>query len=87
MSETIGTLNLKIARLEHQVRVLNQQQLLSSIYPEHQAGLVQQILQVQIELSELMQYRDRLRQQTAGWIRGGNLYGNRPGQKPFYAIN
>ena len=34
MQETVGTLNLKIARLEQHIRVLHQQQSLGSSYPD-----------------------------------------------------
>lgn len=53
MNETVGTLNLKIARLEQQLQIIRQQQRLSSRYPEHWARLSRQGEQLQHRLSQL----------------------------------
>lgn len=57
MQETIGTLDLKIARLEHLLKVLRQQQVLSVAYPQHRANLIEQERQIQLQLQGLRQYR------------------------------
>ena len=57
MQETIGTLDLKIARLEHILKVLRQQQALSIAYPQHRAYLIDQDRQIQFQLQGLRQYR------------------------------
>ena len=57
MSETLGTLNLKIARLEQWLKVLEQQQAMSQAYPDCQARLTQQHACLQLQLQHLVQYR------------------------------
>ena len=58
MPETIGTLDLKIARLENLLKVLRQQQFLSIAYPQHQASLIEQDRQIQFQLQGLRQHRE-----------------------------
>ena len=58
--ETIGTLSLKITRLEHRLQLLNQQQLLSHPYPDHKVRLAQESCQVRFQLDRLKQYRQKL---------------------------
>ena len=58
--ETIGTLNLKITRLERRLHVLEQQQLLSDPYPDHKVRLAQKSCQMQSELDYLKEYRQML---------------------------
>ncbi len=60
MQETIGTLNLKIARLEQRLKVLEQQQMLSSKYPDQKAKLTIEYLRVQLKLRQLIQHRQEL---------------------------
>jgi hypothetical protein len=55
--ETMGTLNLKIARLEQYLRVLSQQQYLSNPYPDHQANLIREYGRLERRLGELIQRR------------------------------
>ena len=57
MAETLGTLDLKIARLEQRLAVLRQQQRLSSVYPDHEAALVREYRQLQILLGQLSERR------------------------------
>ena len=54
---THGALDLNIARLEHRLRLLEQQQQLSSPYPDHKAKLTERQLQVQHQLQQLLQHR------------------------------
>ena len=54
--ETVGTLNLKIARLEHRLRVLEQRQAMSHPYPTYQANFTQEYLQLQLESHQLIHY-------------------------------
>lgn len=55
MPETLGTLNLKIARLEHYLTVLKQQQMMSSAYPDHEAQLTLEQLRIQTLLHQLIE--------------------------------
>lgn len=64
--ETIGTLNLKIARLERRLQLLNQQQLLSHPYPDHKVRLAQESYQVRFQLDCLKRYREKLLQDNDG---------------------
>lgn len=60
MLETLGTLNLKIARLEQRLAVLKQQERMSHTYPTRKAELVREYLQLQSELGRLTEHRKRL---------------------------
>ncbi len=62
MVETIGTLNLKIARLEQRLQVLKQQQQLSQPYPAHEAGLIREYVQLEAILYELIRRRQKFLQ-------------------------
>jgi len=55
--ENMGLLNLKIAQLERHLRILEQQQILSSPYPDYRAKLAQKTSQVQSQLDQLLQHR------------------------------
>lgn len=57
MPETLGTLDLKIAQLEQQLKVLQQQQRLSSAYPTHEAQLALEYLRIQAVLDQSHQRR------------------------------
>jgi hypothetical protein len=67
MIETTGTLNLKIAQLEQRLKVLKQQQILSGVYPAHQAKLIEEDARVQQQLQQLLQRRQTLLQTTTGF--------------------
>lgn len=58
--ETIGTLTLKITRLEHRLQLLNRQQILSRPYPDHKARLAEKCSQVRSQLDRLKQYHRQL---------------------------
>ncbi len=58
--ETVGTLNLKIARLNYRLRVLQQDQAMSCPYPAYQANLIQEYLQLQLQLHQLIHYRHEI---------------------------
>ena len=60
MPETVGTLNLKIARLMQRLKVLEEQQAMSKTYPQHLRKLIQEGLAVQFQLHQLIQYRAEL---------------------------
>jgi hypothetical protein len=60
--ETIGTLNLKIARLEQRLQVLKLQQRLSSPYPAHKADLMREYSQLEVVLHELVRRRQEFLQ-------------------------
>lgn len=66
MNETLGTVNLKIARLERQLWTLHQQQLLSRPYPHHRADLLQEYRRTESQLCDLMKLRHQFRQ--ASWV-------------------
>ncbi|MBE7557010.1 MAG: hypothetical protein HS126_38720 [Anaerolineales bacterium] len=57
MAETIGTLELKIARLEQRLVVIRQRQRLSQAYPEHRAALLSEDRHLQAVLSLLNRRR------------------------------
>ena len=59
MQETLGTLELKIARLERYLAILKQQQSLSRPYPDHEAQLAVEYLQLQSLLEQLIQRRQK----------------------------
>ena len=59
MEETIGALNLKIARLEQKLQLLQKQRLLSKPYPDHLAHLILQDFQARAQLQNLLEYRAR----------------------------
>ena len=87
MLETIGTLNLKIAQLEHYLQLLKKREMLSRVYPEHQKNIAQQAFQVQLELDQLRQCRDILLQEAINPTPGGTFNGITERRKPLYAIN
>lgn len=60
MTETIGTISLKIARLESRLNVLKRQQALSVPYPDLQAKLMCQEMTTQLQLSQLQRMRQNL---------------------------
>ena len=60
MEETVGTLNLKIARLEQHIKVLHQQRDLGSAYPDFCSNLTEKYNQLQAQLLQLAQWRDCL---------------------------
>lgn len=64
MYETLGTLNLKIARLEQFLKVLEQQQAMSNPYPDYQVELKQQYTRLQSQLRRLVQHRRQLSQSS-----------------------
>jgi hypothetical protein len=62
--ETLGTLNLKIARLEQFLKVLDQQLAMSNPYPDYQVELKQHYTRIESHLGRLVQYRRRLTQSS-----------------------
>jgi len=59
--QTPGTLDLNIARLEHHIKLLEQQLTMCATYPHHKLKLAEEKLQVQCQLEQLRQYRDTLK--------------------------
>ncbi len=55
--ETVGTVDLKIAQLERRLKLLEQQQALSSPYPDYKAKLIQKKLHIQLQVQQLLQFR------------------------------
>jgi hypothetical protein len=76
MQETLGTLNLKIARLEQHLKVLRQQQILSSAYPDYQANLARKELALRTYLNQLIVSRDLFLQRA-----GQSIVGRSPNGK------
>lgn len=60
MGETVGSLNLKIARLERRLADLQQRERLSRPYPTHRAYIISEYLRLQGTLSQLVRYRQEL---------------------------
>lgn len=85
MKDTIGTLNLKIARLQHQLEVIQQRQRLSLAYPQYYACLMDEVAAVENQLRELKQHREELSRMEDFWK--GELYGYSGRQKSFFAFN
>jgi len=86
--ETVGTLNLKILRFEHHLKLLYQQQSLSDAYPEHKRMLAQKAQQAQLELSQLVQYREELLKKADGCITERSLiHGCCQRQTAVHAVN
>ncbi len=86
MQETIGTLALKIARLQHQLRVLQIQQQLGRGYPGVQADLIRRQLMVEHQLGQLMHSQEELQidfQPMARQAFNEEFYGT----KPVYPVN
>jgi hypothetical protein len=84
MSETIGTLNLKIARLKMRLSLLEQQQALSGPYPYHQSQLIQEGAQVRFQLHQLRQYREELLRQVTNYMTGRLVDGSGQREQSFY---
>ena len=84
MIETTGTLNLKIAQLEQRLKLLRQQQSLSSVYPAHRAKLLAEDARVERQLQQLLQRRQKMSQPIIGLFteRPGNDE-TRVGKRPF----
>ena len=55
-----GTLNLNIARLERHMKLLERQLVMCETYPQHKTKLAEEKLQIQIQLQQLLQYRDTI---------------------------
>lgn len=64
MPETLGLIELKIARLNHRLRILEQQLTLSGPYPHHQMLLNFEYSQTRLELERLVQRRQGFLQQA-----------------------
>jgi len=60
--ESIGTLNLKIARLGRRLCTLEQRQLLSQTYPNYHTNLARECSQLRLQLEYLSQQRQKLLQ-------------------------
>ncbi|MFN8455169.1 MAG: hypothetical protein U0401_10970 [Anaerolineae bacterium] len=62
--ETMGTVNLKIARLERRLWTLQQQQLLSRPYPQRRADLLEEYRRTEAMLCNLIKLRRQFRQDS-----------------------
>ena len=61
MHNTPGTLDLNIARLEREIKLLEQQLVMCTAYPDHKTKLAEKKLQIQYQLQQLLQYRNTLK--------------------------
>jgi hypothetical protein len=77
MPETVGTLNLKIARLQNHLKDLEQRQVLSRPYPQLHGELSQQKVKAQLLLLFMQRYREDLLAQTAPNTAGRLFNGTR----------
>lgn len=59
MEETVGTVSLKIARLENELRLLREKLHLSRAYPDFQAKLALQEATARLQLSRMLEVRDQ----------------------------
>lgn len=64
MPETLGLIDLKIARLNRRLRVLEQQLILSGPYPQHKLNLNLEYSQTRLELNYLVRRRRVFLQQA-----------------------
>ncbi len=85
MQETVGTLNLKIARLQHQLQLVQQQQVLSRPYPRHQAALQFAQVQLQDQLWQLIQFREELNKNE--YLPHRIFNGEKNGSEPLYTTH
>jgi hypothetical protein len=79
MEETVGTLDLKIARLEQQLKIIRHQQILSSVYRDYKLRLIEKDSELQAKLDQLINYREQLLQQS-GEIAAGRLFDANSGE-------
>jgi hypothetical protein len=86
MSETVGTLNLKIARLQIHLRDLEQRQVLSRPYPQLYVELWQQKVKAQSLLLFMQRYRENLLAQTAPNTAGRLFNGTGKREQSLYPI-
>lgn len=61
IQDTSGTLELNIARLERHIKLIEQQLVMSTAYPNHKTKLAEKKLQIQYQLQQLLQYRNTLK--------------------------
>ena len=88
MNETIGTLNLRIARLQQQLAVLQQQQNLGRAYPDFQIFLRQRMTEIEHQLRQLIQSKEELSDYVAQDTQKGIFNGDqRSGPESLYAVN
>jgi hypothetical protein len=87
MHETSGTLSLKIARLQQYLAILQQQQRLSTAYPEYQSNLIQKKMLVEHQLEQLMRNREELQYHVAGTVQKGAVDGECNRQESIYPAN
>lgn len=59
VEETFGTVSLRIARLENELRLLDAKQQLSRAYPDYQAKLTLQQAATQLQLNQMLAVRDQ----------------------------
>ena len=57
MTETIGTVDLKIARFERQMQSISQQLALARMYPSHSQELILKGSEIQSQLDQLLKQR------------------------------
>ena len=60
MTETIGTVDLNIARFERQMQVISQQLALARMYPHHSQELILKCSEIQSHLDQLLKQRRKL---------------------------
>jgi chaperonin cofactor prefoldin len=86
MQETEGTINLKISRLQQQMKLLQQRYILSNPYPQYQAALVSAQMQAQDQLRRLILTREALINHVAEYAPEKIFNGDENGQKSFRPI-
>jgi hypothetical protein len=87
MADTVGTLNLKIARLQYYLQVVQQRKRLSLSYPQYYTYLVAEEADLENQLRELMRRKEELIQNKTEEFWKGDIYGNPDGQKSVPAFN
>jgi hypothetical protein len=85
MPETVGTLTLKIARLQNHLNNLDQRQSLSRPYPQLYVELGQQKVKAQSLLLFMQLYREELLTQTTqNNVAGGLFHGSSQRKQSVY---
>jgi hypothetical protein len=87
MEETVGTLNLKIARLQQRLGILLQQQNLGRAYPEFQVSLNQQKAELESQLRSLIQRREEMGRDAIEYLQKGDINGEHSGCEPLFPIS
>lgn len=86
MAETVGTVALKIARLQQHLQLMQHQHQLGKAYPQFQAELLRRQLLVEHQLGQLLHLSQEL-QNVIQTYPQEVFHGELAGQDPFCPVN